>query len=309
MTSAVAILAAFVSGSALAAPPLPKERVDFANFTVLRLNPLGVQDAFDIGYRRRLYTSEEPLWRTGQVGASFAPTLTPAFVKLGIAGEIEPIAILRLQAKLEWIQYFGVADHLQSFQTVHEDYSDTAIKRGGDEGKNYAPSGLQAMLAAEFKIRFGPVVLRSRFQAFYSEMRLRYGDTVWYDPFYDLLTPATGWSIINDSDLLSFLLEDRLVVGIRHTLLDAFYPSDAYGPSGPQALDGYPTQRIGPLVAWHIYDHPGEALSRVTLLVLAQWHLSHPTRAGQDVNQAIPYVAIGCNLTGDLWRSDAPAVP
>lgn len=288
---------------AVTPPPMPKHRVDYSNFFVLRVNPLGLQDVFDIGYRYRLYESEEPLWRTGQVGTSFTITPSPALLKLGPQFEIEPIGLFRFTARWEWVQWFGILDHMQSYKYAdNADYSDAGVKSGGDAGSNYAGSGWQATLIGEFKARIKDVVVRNRTTAVYSDMDLREGDRVWYDAYYDLLAPASGWTLLNEADLLYFLLEDRLIVGARHTLMTPFLDDDALSTGNSEDLKDYPIQRVGPLVAWHVYDDPGAKLSRVTLILLVQWHLAHPFRTGQDTHQGIPYVGLGCNLTGDLWR-------
>ena len=285
-------------------PPLPRHRVDYTKFFVVRLNPLGIQDVFDIGYRYRLYDSEEPLWRTGQVGVSFNPIVTPAMAKIGISAEIEPIAVLRLQARWEWQQYWSAFGHLQSYPKVDgADWSDSGIKAGKEAEKEYSAGGWQAMLLAELRAKVSMIIIRSRLSAFYSDMNLNDGDTVWYDPFHDLLTPGKGWSLTNEADVIASLLDDSLLVGVRHSLAHAFYPDQAFA-TDDHDVDDFPIQRVGPLVAWHVYDRPGASLSRVTVIALLQWYLSHPFRTGQDTNQGIPYVAIGCAINGELWRAD-----
>ena len=33
--------------------------------------------------------------------------------------------------------------------------------------------------------------------------------------------------------------------------------------------------------------------------MISQWHINHEYRAGQEVNRAVPYVAVGFAFTGD----------
>ncbi|MFT7621676.1 MAG: hypothetical protein ACI9WU_000840 [Myxococcota bacterium] len=269
--------------------PLPRHRVVYSNALVLRVNPVGAQDQFRVGYRYRLYDSESILFRTGYVGVDTSAVITPALVRLGASLEVEPIAVLQLGAKWEWVQYYGTIDHLQSFADTDVNWSDTENGRRSDAGLNDARGGWQASAYATLRARVGPLVIRSKVLGLYADMSLRDGTSVWYDPYYDLLAPGTGWTIINDADLLLFLLQDRLIVGVRHNTSHAVHDT------------GYPAvQRMGPLVAYRFMDQPGEVLGRATAFVLINWYLSHPFRTGSDVHQAIPYVAVGFALNGDL---------
>ncbi len=273
----------------------PRHRLRYQNFTVFRVNPGGVQNQFELGYRVRLYDREDILFRTGYAGVSFNPTLTPALVRLGVKAEIEPLAVLLLSAKWEWIQYFGVLNHLQSFTDTDSDYSDTSIEA---RGESRAQGGWQLTLSAEVRAKLGPLVVRDRLNMMLSHFELESGHRVWYDPSFDLLTPDQGWSLTNDADLLLFLLNKRLIVGVRHNTSHAFYPDGALGKGGVQ--DNTPLQRLGPLVAWRFFDEPGAIWNRPTLVLLVNWYLEHPNRTGRDTSQALPYMAFGFAFSGDL---------
>ena len=38
----------------------------------------------------------------------------------------------------------------------------------------------------------------------------------------------------------------------------------------------------------------------MSVFSLIQWHITHPYRTGEDVNQAVPYFALGLSVTGSL---------
>ncbi|MFT5429880.1 MAG: hypothetical protein ACI9OJ_000553 [Myxococcota bacterium] len=288
-------------GTALEAEAQDAEhRVLYSNFTAFRLNPIGIRNEFEIGYQYKLYDSDSVLFKTGHVRVYLAPTLAPALTRLGVGVDIEPLAVLKLGARWEWVQYFGTFDHFQSFKDVDQPYSDSDIATNGDLGLAEVRGGWQLTLSAELRGRVGPVVVRNKLVAMYGQMDMRAGDTVWYDPYFDILSPKEGWVLINDADVLVFLLNDKLIVGVRHNVTHAIFPDEAFGANGPRDIASTPTQRLGPLIAYRFFDEPGAAFNRPTAVLLVNWYLVHPHRTGADVSQAVPYVALGFAFSGDL---------
>jgi hypothetical protein len=268
---------------------------------VLRYNPLGLQALLDLQYQYKLYDSDSILFRTGYFGIGIAPIVSPGLVRLGVKTEIEPIAVLRLGAKWEYIVHFSNFNLMQSYGDVDGDFSEAGLEAGGERGDNYAGTGWQATLEAQLRAKFGPIVLRSTFKALYTEMNLRGNDTVWYDQYYDILTPGSaGWVLINDADLLAFLLDNKLIVGVRHNTTHAIYPDRAYGAAGVRNTADTPIQRIGPLLAYRFFDEPGASFNQPTILLIVNWYLQHPYRMGQETSQAVPYVVLGFAFNGDL---------
>ena len=98
-----------------------------------------------------------------------------------------------------------------------------------------------------------------------------------------------------------------LTIGVRYTTLHAMYSATAYQP-GDIPMDGAPpnyntpTHRIGPLIAFSLWEARHRRINGPTVFVLAQWWLDHRYRAGQQVNQAIPYLVIGLSFRGDLIK-------
>jgi hypothetical protein len=279
-------------------------QVFYQNLTVVRLNPLGLQNLFELDWRHRLYDPGASLIMAQNYWAlTLAPVLTPGLVRLGVAAKLQPLAILKLEVRWEYLNYFGNFDLLQSYPSPNAAYSDSDIEDGGDAGLNYATDGWQLTLDGEARAKVGPVIVRNRFKAGYVEVALRGGDTVFYEQYFDLLLPGAGWFFTNDLDVL-VQIGSHLIVGVRHAFMDVAYPDDSFAPGEAQESDSAPTHRLGPLVAYTFFDEPGEAFNRPTILLLVNWYLEHRWRTGEDVSQGFPYIVLGFAFSGDLidWR-------
>ena len=283
---------------ALDATP-PRHRISYRSLTIIRLNPLGLVEDARLSYRFRLYSSESKVFRDNFIAIGLAPTLSPAFARIGPVIEIQPASFFQLWAQYEVVRYLGGFNFLQSFPSAGATYSDTELRAraalpAGDPLKNYPTSGTQLTLGANVQLKVGPVVARTQARLVRPDYQLRSGDEVFYDIFYDLLAPNRGFFFTNDADVL--YQRGRLTAGVRWTVTRALYGDQhkAAGERGPAAL-----HRAGPLVAFQITDNP-EAQHVVTVLMVANWWLKHPFRTGVDVSQAIPYFVLGLAVTGDL---------
>ena len=186
-----------VSDAPAAAPVAPPEapaedRIVYRSVSLVRVNPLGLQTALELGYQHRLFESDSILTRDSFVGFAVAPMLTPAFAKFGIAAQAQPVAVLFLAARWNFVGWFGTANHVQTFESADADFSDTAIADGGERGQNGGATGWEVDLTAELRARVGPVVVRNRTMAIRSELAAtsRPTDPFYYDPMYDLLMPT-----------------------------------------------------------------------------------------------------------------------
>ncbi|MCC6625729.1 MAG: hypothetical protein IT385_31125 [Deltaproteobacteria bacterium] len=306
LLAALPALVALVSAPRASAqtppPPTPEQALVYQNLTVVRLNPLGLQNQFDLDFRQRLYDPGDSLIMSGNyVGLSLAPILTPGLVRLGVAAKVQPLAIFKLELKWEYINFFGNFDLLQSWDDPDQDFSDTAIADRGEEGLNYATDGWQATIDVELRARVGALIVRSRAKLGYVEMALRGADTVFYDQYFDLLLPGSGWFLTNDADLL-VQVNEHLILGVRHSFADVFYGASDFAPDGERDTDSAPTHRIGPLAAWTFFDEPGATFNRPTIILILNWYLQHRFRTGEDVSQAFPYIVLGFAFGGDLYR-------
>jgi hypothetical protein len=143
------------------------------------------------------------------------------------------------------------------------------------------------------------IAVRDNVKFLYANMRVRDGDTVFYDQTLDILEPNDGWAVVNDLDVL-LLFDFGLKIAGRHTVTHAFYRRDHFLPGEPSSSPNGPTHRLGPGFLYTFYDRPDRRFNRPTLLLLAQWWLRHRWRTGADVHAAVPYLVLGFLFEGDL---------
>jgi len=290
----------------------PRHSVFLRNTLVGRVNPLGLIDFAQLSYRHRLYVEEEPALADNFVGIGVVPTLTPALVRVGPIVELQPATVLQLWASYEVIRYFGTFDFLQSFPSPLSDFSDTELSRRGDLPKgdplrNYAATGTQLNLGANVQAKIGPIAVRNLFRLMRPDYDTRTGDRVVYDIVYDVMVPNGGWFINNDVDAL-YVTKLGLSAGVRWTANFAFYRAEHYAPGEDTGRNpNTPMHRLGPLVAYSFYKDRGGVFDNPTVLAVVNWWLAHRYRDGSDVSQAIPYVVLGFQFTGDLLPPPPPA--
>ncbi|MDI3282422.1 hypothetical protein [Polyangium sp. 15x6] len=296
--------------------PPPQHRIVYNDLTLFRWNPLGLITDARFVYRYRLYKSESAALRDNFIGIGLAPSLSGAFARGGPTIQIQPASFLQLWALYEGIGYFGAFNFLQSYPTADAtkvNYSDTELARRGDlekgnPEKNYSTTGTQLIAGANLQFKFGPIAARNLFRFGRPDMKLRQGDRVFYDIFYDLLVGDGGLWYSNDADLLYQGLDNRLTVGLRWTTGQAFYNDEHFGPGDDKTRAPGAIHRIGPIAAWTFKKPDGAALEP-TILLVANWWLKSPYRTGQDVSQAVPYIILALNITGDLLPAPAPEKP
>lgn len=304
---AVSIALGFVSPNPAAAGEPPADRAEglqYVNLTVVRLNPLGLQNMLEMDYWFRLYEpGDSRLLQNNFVSFGIAPIITPASTRLGVTFKVRPLNIFKLEVKWEYLAFFGNFDLLQSFDSPNAEFSDSDLKDRGEADLNYSTDGWQLTIDGELRAKLGPIIIRNRFKAGLVDMALEGSDTVWYEQYFDLLLPKNGWFFVNDADVL-VEVGPQLIVGVRHSMGIVDYPDDAFAGGLPgdaaRETDSSPTHRLGPLVAYRFFDDPGAAFNQPTILLLVQWYLTHRWRTGADVSQAIPYFVLAFAFSGDL---------
>ena len=279
-------------GAAATEPSIPRHRLYYENLSAVRLNPLGLQEYFTLGYRLRLVESDNVLFKDTYLWVGPTVNLSPAFVKGGAMVQIMPIAVLRLTARYRGQYYFGTFDQIQSWSDTSVNWSDSAMKASNDQA--YATGGHNISLEVRVQGKVGPVAVRNTSVFHRNWLDVTDGTDLYYDQTFDILAPADGWFFVNDLDVLGLFLDGApLKVGARYT-----YTAPYYG-NGDRS-EGNDTHRVGPLIAYTFKDKPGSRFDAPTALLLAQWHVKHPNRAGQDVHQAFPYLALAFLFQGDL---------
>lgn len=273
----------------------PQHRVFYRSVTGLGSNPEGLGNKLDVGYRYRLFDSDSILTRDSFAGLGLSSMITPTFAQVGVSAQVQPLAVLFLEARWKHTSWFGNLGHVQTYSDAEADFSDDAVAAQGDTDESFATTSWEADLIAELRAKIGPVVLRNRTVFMRTELAppKRPDDTLYYDPIYDLLMPTSGWSSTNSADILWMLRDDRLILGVRHTSKNSY--RDDSGSDVPH-------NRVGPVMAYRFSSQPGARFDAPTVLAMVQWHTKHRYRAGQ----VLPYVLIAFAFQGDLLSTLPP---
>lgn len=280
--------------------PQPEVQLYYRSLTAARVNPLGLFELFDLSLRGRFYESDSDALRQNFAGIGLTAGLSPAFGRIGVLAEVQPLTILRLWAAYEFIGYFSSFDLMASFPSAASAYSDTAIRGAKDLGRpGYATWGGQLTLGANAQVRFGPIAIRDSFRAIMPSFQLREGDRVFFDQIFDLQVPNDGWAVVNELDVLG-IFDIGLMVGARYTIATPFNEARHFAPGDDPALAQNHVHRLGPMIAYTFERRPGTRFDSPTLILLAQWHLIHRYRTGADVDIGLPYLGLAFQFNGDL---------
>ncbi len=299
-------LAALLSVATTARADVPRQpdlSLNYSNLTAIRVNPLGLLNFAQVNLRFRLYNGREDISAQNYFGLGVTAAVTPAWARLGIRAEVQPLTILKLYAQYEFSGFFGTFNQLATFPRLSADYSDSTINERGDDPAldGYATTGSLLTLGAKAQIQVGPLVVQNLFRALRGDFNLqRAGDTAFYEPVWDMIIPDEGWALTNDLDVLAQIPigERSLFAGVRWTHTTAIGTSE----SDPDA-DTRPSNaihRLGLLAALRFFDDPGDTIERGQLILVLQWHLQHRYRTGQDVAQGIPYFGLAYQFQGEL---------
>jgi hypothetical protein len=285
-----------------------KHSIQYLSLLAPRMNPLGLEERLWIGYQYRLYNKQKTILDGSNLGIFLRPILSPAIALVGATVQVQPAAVLRLRATYSYVAYFGTFQYFQSFQSPHDDFSETRLDTLAEDGRNYVSTGQQIELEALLQARVKGFVLRNTFIADYNMMKMRGDDDLFYDVRIDALVANKGWVIINDTDMLwmtEFKNERRsaLLTGARATVTAAFYPDSVYEPGDPLVNPNGPALRIGPNIGYVFYDQPTKRprFNKPTLLLIPQWNVIHRWRTGRDVSTAYPTIIMAFVFSGQLW--------
>ena len=273
----------------------------YSNILAARLNPLGLTNQAQIGWRMNLYDNpQSDLTKGSYFAAMFAPSFSPAWVRPGALLEFQPAAIFKTSVMYEYGYHFGTFDTVQSFESPTEEYSD-ALQDERSADNSYSTTGHSITLANQLQVKVWNIALRTNYRAVWQQMDLRGNDTVFYDVMYDVLAPETGWLHTTDTDLL-YVNDGPFTVGIRHTWLAVQYQEENFLNGESTDTENTPLHRLGPLFAYKFNNRSMTRFNQPTVFVLANWWLQHRYRTGQEISQALPYVVIGFSFNGNLGR-------
>jgi len=263
-------------------------------------NPRGLAFDLRLHYRHQLDTS------SGAIGGFASIAVGPAGVRPAAGIEIQPLAVFSLGVDYSATHYFGTAGLAQSYPSPLADYGSGVFSspREGPRG-SYSLWVQQLSMHATLQALFGPIAVRSTTRASRFFADLQGNDRVFYDPFLDVVVYKDGWVGQNETDIV-YLSTSNFILGLRHTLTIAWYPSDAYVPGESKDNPNTPISKLGPIVAWQFLQGDQGLFPRGSLLLAAQWYLAHRYRTGDTVNGAIPYLGLGLVFSGDLLRRAQP---
>jgi hypothetical protein len=212
--------------------------------------------------------------------------------------EWQPIAVFNLKALVDAYGFFGTAGMLQSFRSPLDEYSDALRGTRSTAGENYSTTGWHAMLQPTLQARVGPVAVQNVFTVDYFNMRLRSGDTLWYDAGPDTLLPGRGFSLTEEVNLV--YLAGPLTVGGTFRYLLPLYSPESFRPGEDAHAVDNSNMRLGLLAAYTFFEGGYSSFNHPTVFVTANWHLRHRYRTGVETSRAIPFVGVGFSAQQDF---------
>jgi len=260
--------------------------LELSSLTVVRTNSFGVAEDLRLGYRLNLGRPNSTfLMPYVQLAAS------PANVQTGFGLTFQ--AVRGVSMSVAYAPRFNFAGRygFQSFVSPRDDYRDQVLADRANAGLTYTAWQHRLVAELDLGIPVGPLVLHNVARVVKNAVTLRSGDTVFYDFVLDTLVAAHGWTLENQAELL-WIPDEHWLLGLRYTLVEAWYPDSAYRPGEPRDNPNTPMMKLGPVLAY-CFDRRGQGFDAPTLFVEAGWWLRHRYRAGGDVSQAIPTVLAG----------------
>ena len=277
---------------------IPARRVNLDHFVGGGFNPLVAEYSVRATSRWRQGHSEELLWRDTYLSLGGQVRLNPCYATVGPLLQWQPIAVFNLQALVDAYGFFGTAGMLQSFRSPLENYSDPARNARTEAQDNYATTGWHAMLKPTLQARLGRVALQNVVTVDYFSMRLRGGDTLWYDAGPDTLLPGRGFMLTEEVNLV--YLADKLTLGATFRYLLPFYDSGNFQPGEDARAADNNNVRLGALAAYTFRDGGYSSFNHPTVFATAAWHMHHRYRSGLVSSQALPFIAVGFAFQQDF---------
>ena len=284
------LCAAGLLSSGARAAKSPRQEVFWSNMTGGQYNPVGLASFFQFTYRLRLMDRDEPVLEENFVGIGLTLDVTPVWLRGGVHVHIQPVSILKFGVEVLGLQGFGVFGSAQAFGSPVEDWSQDRM----DERKAEAAVITAWAVRSFVQLRFAWKAFRIRntTRASYWNHQLPQGATAVFAAGIAGLRPQQGWTIENNTELGFLILDEQLLLGLRHWMVNSFHPGFDTDPNGPSHI-------LGPGVGWTFTDISSAIFHRPTLLFHVGWHLNHTNRTG-----AVPYIALALYFDGQLWSAD-----
>jgi hypothetical protein len=317
---------AIVAGCGLVSPnaayavdPPAKHRIIYSANAAARINPLGLFLFGDLMIAERLFRSRDVLLSQNHFAIGLAPQLSPAFGKIGLKAELQPLTIFKIWATYDVGAWYGNFGFLQSFASPNADWSDSAHDALRDselsEQHPRASMGRSMIVGSQFQMKVGNLAIRNIMRAEQNFWHLQQNrqnldgtvtsQPIFYTSVFDVPVEINGgWLITNDLDLFYFFGETPWIAALRYNWTRPIYSEAAWAnvPEG-EPRNSNIIHRIGP-AAGYTFKSKGPGFQDPTLFVVLNWYLKHEFRTGADVSQAMPYIAIAYLMKGDLYRSN-----
>lgn len=284
----------------------PRHRWVWNNLFAGRINPLGLVNRFQTGWRVQILDQPGALYDDSQASLLMSAAFSPAWTSVGTRLEFQPLTVLRFGVTYSFVGAHGIFDHLQGFDSADEEFDDDTLDDRKDLNQTSIGHYLEPGVLLQAK--FGPIAVRNEVKGTYRTFAALGRDQFFWDTVLDVMFPNNGWALSNDADLL-WVTDFGLTAGARWTYTNVFYDDDVdlSGPAGRNV----PTHRVGPAVLYKFFeDDPPTMWNAPTVGVLAQWWLKHRYRTGEppddpsiedrSTTQALPYILILFIQEGDF---------
>jgi hypothetical protein len=231
------------------------------------INNLGVQQSFDLSWRRALSASRRPMLSGAHVALGGSTAFTPAHVRGGVWVDVAPVSILVVRVGVEPARYFGTFDSLTSFDSRRDAFdTDSRRERGG------ATSGTATRLyvTPTFQFRAGRFV-----GATSADLEWWSSDAAgpfFYEPTRDTLLDVNGDRV---TTLTSAVLHEhplasggQFSAGLMHSLMRV----------DRESLNE--VQKVG-VVATRRFDGRVLGLARPSVTAIVSRYLDDPSKRGE----------------------------
>jgi hypothetical protein len=245
----------------------------FENTFAFVLNPLGIQDAFEVSWTRRVNDREDLLHKDAHVAAGVSSKLTPAFERLGAWFEYSPLSVIDLRVGVEPVYYFGTYKVFLPFDRAEARFDDDVIESRVEA----AASGFAGRIyfSPTLKGKAGPVVARVRAELGFWRAQAK-GEPFYYEPAWDTLIKASGSRVLTVEALA--LREFQLSAG-KTLLLGPVYDLTSVSDAGVNRK-----QDVGLLAVWSKSGR-FHALKDPTIAVKVIYFLQDPWRRHEPAAQ------------------------
>ena len=187
---AAALMCLLAPGDSVADQPQARPwKRRFENTFAFVLNPLGIQDAFEVSWTKPINRSDALLYKDAHIAAGVVSKLTPAFERVGAWFEYSPLSIIDLRVGVEPVYYFGTYKVFLPFDRASARFDDHVIEGRVKE----AASGFAGRIyfSPSLKARVGAVVTRVRAELGFWKAQKK-GEPFYYEPAWDTLIKASG---------------------------------------------------------------------------------------------------------------------